>query len=92
MAFTGRQVGDLTVARALELITPFDRATFFPETTPADWAPHESWLKPKAMDPDSGALLFPIQSYLVRTAHHTTSAPATTRSGAAYIRGLRAGA
>jgi hypothetical protein len=70
MAFAGRQIGDLTVARALEIITPFDRAMFFPETTPADWAPYESWLKPKAMDP-SGALLFPVQSYLVRTAHHT---------------------
>ncbi len=71
MASTGRQIGDLTVVRAVELITPFDRTTFFPETTPADWAPHESWLKPNAMDPDSGALLFPVQSYLVRTAHHT---------------------
>jgi hypothetical protein len=70
MTFAGRQVGDLTIARALEIITPFDRAAFFPETAPADWAPHESWLKPKAMDP-SGALLFPVQSYLVRTAHHT---------------------
>lgn len=67
----GRQVGDLTVVRALEMITPFDPMTFFPETTRADWAPHEGWLKPTAMDPESGALLFPIQSYLVRTAHHT---------------------
>jgi hypothetical protein len=52
------------------MITPFDRQAFFPETTPADWAPHESWLKPHAMDPDTGALRFPIQSYVVRTAHH----------------------
>jgi glyoxylase-like metal-dependent hydrolase (beta-lactamase superfamily II) len=71
MAFAGRQIGDLTIARALEIITPFDPAAFFPETTPADWAPHESWLKPKAMDAATGALLFPVQSYLVRTAHHT---------------------
>jgi glyoxylase-like metal-dependent hydrolase (beta-lactamase superfamily II) len=71
MAPTGRRIGDLTVVRAVEVITPFDRMTFFPETTEADWAPYESWLKPKAIDPQSGALLFPIQSYLVRTAHHT---------------------
>jgi hypothetical protein len=50
------------------MITPFDRQAFIPETTPADWAPHESSLKPHAMD---GALLFPIQSHVVRTAHHT---------------------
>ncbi len=67
----GRQVGDLNVARILELITPFDPLVFFPETTPADWAPHESWLKPKAMAPVNGALLLPMQSYIVRTSHHT---------------------
>ena len=71
VASTGRQIGDLTIARALEMIMPFDRQAFFPETTPADWAPYESWLKPKALDPATGALLFPIQSYVVRTAHHT---------------------
>ena len=70
MAFAGRQIGDLTIARALEIIAvrPLD---VFPETTPAEWAPYESWLKPKAMDAATGALLFPVQSYLVRTAHHT---------------------
>ena len=71
MTSTGMRVGDLNVFRALEIITPFDRAAFFPETTAADWAPHEHWLKPEAMDPESGALLFPVQSYLVRTSHHT---------------------
>lgn len=71
MAINGRRVGELTLVRVLEMITPFDRAMFFPEVTPADWAPHEDWLKPRAMDPNSGDLLLPIQSYLVRTAHHT---------------------
>ena len=52
MAPAGRQVGDLSIARAVEMITPFDRQAFFPETTPAEWAPYESWLKPSAMDPD----------------------------------------
>jgi hypothetical protein len=57
MAFAGRQIGDLTIARAVEIITPFDRATFFPEMTPADRAPHESWLKPKAMGPARGVVV-----------------------------------
>jgi glyoxylase-like metal-dependent hydrolase (beta-lactamase superfamily II) len=71
MAFAGRRLGDLTIARALEMIMPFERQAFFPETTPAEWAPYESWLKPKAIDPETGALLFPIQSYVVRTPRHT---------------------
>ena len=71
MATQGRRIGELTIARAVEMIMPFDPAAFFPETTPADWAPHRSWLEPDAMDPASGALLFAVQSYLLRTPHHT---------------------
>lgn len=71
MAKQGRQLGDLTLARAVEMVMPFDRQMFFPETTPADWAPHQGWLQPEAMDPQSGAVLFTVQSYVVRTAHHT---------------------
>ena len=67
----GRQLGGLTLARAVEMVMPFDRKAFFPETAPAEWAPYESWLKPAAMDPATGALLFTIQSYVVRTSHHT---------------------
>ena len=70
-AWPGRRIGDIAVGRAVEIVAPFDPKAFFPETTPADWAPHESWLKPRAMDPKTGALLFPVQSYLLRTAHHT---------------------
>jgi glyoxylase-like metal-dependent hydrolase (beta-lactamase superfamily II) len=71
MAWQGRRIGEISIVRALEIISPFDPLVFFPETTHADWAAHESWLKPRAMDPKSGALLFPVQSYLLRTAHHT---------------------
>jgi hypothetical protein len=28
-------------------------------------------MKPKAMDPDTGDVLFAVQSYVVRTSHHT---------------------
>ena len=66
-----RQLGDVTIARALEIITPFDPLMFFPETTAQDWNPHREWLMPNAMDPETGKLLFCIQSYIVKTPHHT---------------------
>ncbi|MCP5149878.1 MAG: MBL fold metallo-hydrolase [Ectothiorhodospiraceae bacterium] len=67
----GRRLGDMTILRALELHTTFDPAAFFPDTTPEDWAPHRHWLEPHAMDPASGHLVLPMQSYVVRTRHHT---------------------
>jgi glyoxylase-like metal-dependent hydrolase (beta-lactamase superfamily II) len=71
MAAQGRRLGELTITRVVEMIMPFERAAFFPETTPEDWEPHRSWLEPDALDPASGALRFTVQSYLVRTPHHT---------------------
>src|SRR5262249_35912513 len=67
----GRRIGDIAVARAVEIVSPFDPTMIFHETTPAHWTTIESWLKPRAMDPQTGALLFPVQSYLLRTAQHT---------------------
>ena len=64
------ELGGMTIGRMLEQTTPFDAFGFFPETTEDDWAPHRGWLTPDAMDPASGELLFPMQSYLVRTRHH----------------------
>lgn len=40
MVARGRQIGDVTLARAIEMVMPFDPVLFFPETTPDDWAPH----------------------------------------------------
>jgi glyoxylase-like metal-dependent hydrolase (beta-lactamase superfamily II) len=68
---SGRAIGDMTIMRALEIVTPFDPLTFYPETTPEDWDPHREWLAPNAMDPDTGMLLLYMQSYVVRTRHHT---------------------
>jgi hypothetical protein len=59
MAMQGRQLGEVTIARAVEIVSPFDPAMFFPEVTAEQWARHRSWLEPDAMDPASGALLFP---------------------------------
>ena len=66
-----RVLGGLKVMRVLELVTPFKWQHFFPETTAADWAPHRHWLEPDALDPDTDQLQFPMQSYVVRTSHHT---------------------
>jgi len=67
-----RTLGEATIARLLELNTPdFEPLGFFPDTKPEDWTEHLGWMKPKAMDPVSGNLYFPMQSYVVRTAHHT---------------------
>jgi glyoxylase-like metal-dependent hydrolase (beta-lactamase superfamily II) len=57
--------------RAIEMIMPFNRQTFFPETTDAQWAPYRHWLEPNALDPATDELQFPMQSYVVRTSHHT---------------------
>jgi len=57
--------------RVLEMVMPFDRQAFFPETTEADWASHRHWLEPDALDPVNDAILLPMQSYVVRTSHHT---------------------
>ena len=45
----GRSIGDMTIMRALEIVTPFDPLTFYPETTVEDWDPHRAWLTPNAM-------------------------------------------
>ena len=65
------QVGNLQIMRALEMTMPFGRQTFFPQTTESDWAPHRHWLEPQALDPVTDELQFPMQSYVVRTSHHT---------------------
>jgi len=68
---SGRRLGDLTIMRSVEMIMESDALEFFPETTEADWAPHRDWLSPDALNAATGALLFPVQSYVVRTSHHT---------------------
>ena len=68
----GRALGNLVIARAMEQTTAFDRMNFFPKTSEEDWLPHLPWLREcKAVDPDSGDLLLPMQTYVVRTSHHT---------------------
>ena len=66
-----RRLGNLQIMRAVEMIMPFNRRAFFPQTTDTDWAPHRHWLEPQALDPVTDELQFAMQSYVVRTSHHT---------------------
>jgi len=65
-------LGQIVIQRIVESIcTAFDPLSFFPETTPDDWARHRTWMEPRALDPVSGNLVLPIQAFLVRTRRHT---------------------
>lgn len=65
-----RQIGELVITRAVEMLVPFPALQFFPATTLADWEPHRHWLEPDGLNAE-GDLIFPVQSYIVRTSHHT---------------------
>lgn len=67
----GRRLGNLTINRVLEMHTHFDPLWFFPETTATDWTAVRDWLAPDGMDRNTGWLRFPVQSWVVRTSHHT---------------------
>ncbi len=65
-------LGELTIHRIVEQEAPFfDPLTFFPTLTPELLAENRHWLEPKAIDSASGKLVLTIQSYIVRTRHHT---------------------
>src|SRR5262245_43952002 len=67
-----RTVGNVVIRRVIESERPdYDAAVFFPKLTPADWAPHRERLAGWALDLTTNALTFPMQSFLVRTRHHT---------------------
>jgi predicted metal-dependent RNase len=65
-------VGDLIVHRVIESEGPlFDPLTFFPTLTQEVLTDNLAWLRPVCIDPTSGKLVLCIQSYVVRTQHHT---------------------
>jgi glyoxylase-like metal-dependent hydrolase (beta-lactamase superfamily II) len=99
-------VGDMTIHRVIEDEKPFfDPLTFLPTLTPEVLAENRGWMeKMGALDPTTGELLLCIQSYIVRTPHHTimidscvgNDKPRPTRpfwnmmKGTAYMDGLAA--
>ncbi|HVZ06289.1 MBL fold metallo-hydrolase [Rhodopila sp.] len=65
-------VGDLTVHRVIENEGPlFDPLTFFPTLDKTVLEESRSWMQPRFLDPATGQLVLCIQSYIVRTRHHT---------------------
>ena len=67
-----RRLGDITINRIVELEAPYvTLAEIFDEAVPEAVEPHRHWLEPKALDPKSGKFIMPVQSYLLRSRHHT---------------------
>ncbi len=69
---TSFQLSDLTIHRVIEQEGPiFDPLTFFPGLAPELLEENRAWLEPQAIDPATGQLRLCIQSYVIRTPHHT---------------------
>lgn len=67
-----RQVGDIRINRIIESERPdFDATQFFPKVDAEQWAPYRQRLAGWAMETASNALIFPMQSFLLRTRRHT---------------------
>ncbi len=67
-----RQLGDITINRILEWEAPFmTLAEFFDEALPEAVEPHRHWLEPRALEPGTGKIILPVQSYLLRSRHHS---------------------
>jgi glyoxylase-like metal-dependent hydrolase (beta-lactamase superfamily II) len=65
------QVGDISIQRIVEHEIPFYYPLdFFDEATAEAVEPYREWLEPKALCPETGRMIMPVQSYLVRTRHH----------------------
>ena len=68
----GINLGGITIQRIVEQVGPFfDGKTFFPKLTDEMLAEHRSWLEPRYFEPGTGKVVLMMQSYLVRTPHHT---------------------
>ncbi|MSP81347.1 MAG: MBL fold metallo-hydrolase [Alphaproteobacteria bacterium] len=66
------ELGDIRVDRVIEEEGPSALPSeWFAEATPENLAPLRPWLVPKAICPDTGKMIIPYQSYVIRTRHHT---------------------
>jgi glyoxylase-like metal-dependent hydrolase (beta-lactamase superfamily II) len=66
------QLGDVTIDRLVELEGPgYEPTFFFPDATMAGFEGEMGWLLPHFWDSAANTFLRSIQSYVVRTAHHT---------------------
>lgn len=67
------QLGDIVIDRIVESVASFFHpARFFDEALPEAIEPHRHWLEQSgALDPQTGNMIMPVQSYLIRTPSHT---------------------
>lgn len=65
------QLGDIAIDSIVEHDIPvYHPLDFFAEATDAAVDPHRQWLEPTALCKDSGLMVMPVLSYLVRTERH----------------------
>jgi len=65
-------LGDFRVDRIVEMVSPFETlANFFPDSSQKQIDLCKPWLEPWALCPETGKFILVVQSYLVRTRHHT---------------------
>lgn len=101
----GGEIGDITWHRVIETERPeFPVGFLLPDSSPEALAPHRPWLEPRFLDPATDKLVLAIQSYVLRTRHHTIlvdacvgndkerrfHAPWSHRSDTAWLDGLAA--
>ena len=66
------RLGDVTVTSIVEIgRSSFPTVSMLPDSTPETIAAHHSWLKPHFFDEAVGDLGSRIQTFVVRTPHHT---------------------
>jgi glyoxylase-like metal-dependent hydrolase (beta-lactamase superfamily II) len=66
------RIGDLEVTRVEDFVDPAVPLKFLlPDLPDTAIAEHKHWLAPRFLDPDSGSVAIHIQSWLLRTRHHT---------------------
>jgi glyoxylase-like metal-dependent hydrolase (beta-lactamase superfamily II) len=65
-------IGDIEWHRIIESEEPDFKVDFLlPDATPEALAPHRHWMEPRFLDPASQKLVMAMQSYVLKTRHHT---------------------
>jgi glyoxylase-like metal-dependent hydrolase (beta-lactamase superfamily II) len=66
------QLGEISIERIMEMETPFMMASdMFPDAPMEVFEENRAWLEPTALCPETGKLIIAIQTYIIRTPHHT---------------------
>jgi len=66
------KLGELEIHRAIESEVPiFDTFSFFPDATKEVVEANKDWLMPRYIDPKTIEVILCIQSYVIKTLHHT---------------------